>query len=112
VSENPPYTNEQLMDGVLAVIKALSRAGSVNAGLSLDALAFVAAVIYDLDPTVTAPSHLRKAAEQHGSSVWTYLKFLRRYHETTGTRFGEAIGGTVEVDPAIMEGLTKGLTRQ
>jgi hypothetical protein len=112
MSADPPYTNEELMDAVKAIIAALSPGGQVNAAVSLDALAFVAAVIYDLDPTVTVPSQVRKAAEQQGSSVWTYLKFLRRHYEQTDTRFGEAIGGTVEVDPSILADVTRGMTKQ
>ena len=63
------------------------------AGLCLDALAFVASVILDMDPHTAAPSQLRKAAEQHGAVVLRYLKFLRAHYERTGTHFGDQIGG-------------------
>jgi hypothetical protein len=113
MSEKPPYTQAQLMEKVRAVIAALAADGAtVPAAASLDALAFVAAMIYDLDPTVSAPSHLRKAAELQGGTVLTYLKFLRRHYETSGVHFAEAIGGTVELDPEMLAEMTKGATKQ
>jgi hypothetical protein len=110
----PTYTSAELMAKVTAIIKAMqgSEGGAVNVSVCLDALAFVAAVLYDLDPTVKAPSQMRKAAELQGGAVLTYLKHLRRSYEASGVRFGEAIGGTVEIDPALLAEMTKGATKQ
>jgi len=66
---------------------------SVDAELCLDALAFVASVMLDMDPHVSARSHLRRAAEQHGAVVYRYLQFLRDHFERTGIHFGDQIGG-------------------
>ena len=112
MSEAPPYTHTQLLAKVEGIIKALSNEETVSAAASLDALAFVAAVIYDMDPTVTVPSRLRLAAEQHGGTVFAYLKYLRKHFESTGQHFGEAIGGSVQIDPSLMPEITKGLTKQ
>ena len=112
MSNDPPYTQDQLLAKVEGVIKALSNEETVSAAASLDALAFVAAVIYDMDPTVTVPSRLRQAAEQHGGTVLAYLKHLRRQFDETGQHFGEAIGGTIQISPELMPELTKGMTKQ
>jgi hypothetical protein len=110
----PPYSNDELMAKVTAILKALqnSEGGAVNVGLALDAMAFVSAIIYDLDPTVRVPSQLRRAADRHGEAVLAYLKHLRRHYEASGVRFGEAIGGTVEFDPSHLERMTRGATEQ
>jgi len=112
MSDDPPYTQAQLLANVEGILKALSKDEKMSAAASLDALAFVAAVIYDMDPTVTVPSRMRLAAEQQGGTVLTYLKHLRKHFEATGQRFGEAIGGTVEIDPSIIPEITKGMTKQ
>lgn len=110
--EDPTYTQAQVMAKVEAILKTLSNEEKVSAGASLDALAFVAAVICDMDPTVDVPSRMRLAAEQHGTTMLAYLKHLRRHFETTGQRFGEAIGGSVEVHSSLVPDITKGMTKQ
>ena len=65
----------------------------VEGELSLDALASVAAVIFDMHPNLVAPSHMRKAADMHSSAVLAYLKWLRKHYEEKGIHFGELIGG-------------------
>jgi hypothetical protein len=112
MSDDPPYTPEQMNKKIERIIKALTVDGAVNVAVSIDAMAFVAAVIYDMDPSVTVPSRLRLAAEEFGGKTLAYLKYLRRHFEATGQHFGEAIGGTMEVNPELMEQLTKGVTKQ
>lgn len=45
---------------------------ALQAGLSLCALAFAAATILDMHPTLAIPRRMRTAAEQHGSVVFAY----------------------------------------
>jgi len=95
MTEEASYSHAQLNAKVGQVMQALMEHGDnrVDAELCLDALAFVASVILDMDPNVSARSHLRRAAEQHGSVVLRYLTFLRAHFERTGIHFGDQIGG-------------------
>jgi hypothetical protein len=105
VTDDPGYSHDQLNAKVWDVMKALMEpdGNRIDAELCLDALAFVASVILDMDPHVAAPSHLRRAAEQHGAVILRYLKFLRAHYERTGIHFGDQIGGgpheTVDLPP-------------
>lgn len=99
------YSHEQLNAKVWELMKALMESDDnrVDAELCLDAMAFVSAVILDMDPHVAAQSHLRRSAEQHGAVVLRYLKWLRQHYERTGMHFGDQIGGpdheTVDLPP-------------
>jgi len=92
------YTQEQFNEKVWAVIQALMANDSViDDELSLDALAFVAAVIFDmhpdLHPAARVPRQTKKAAEMHGTVVRTFLDWMQRHYKEKGVRFGEMIGG-------------------
>lgn len=92
------YTQEQFNEKVWAVIQALMADDSViDDELSLDALAFVAAMIFDmhpdLHPAVRVPRQTKKAAEMHGAVVRTFLDWLQRHYQERGIRFGETVGG-------------------
>lgn len=109
MAEEPGYTHEQFNEKVHAVMRALMTGdeGRVDGELSLDVLAFVAAVIFDMHPNIAIPSQVRKAAEQHGSVVFTYLKWLRKQFEDTGVRFGERIGGETHLTGDLPPGHTR-----
>jgi hypothetical protein len=92
---------------VEAILKAISADGSVRAELSLDALAYVTALIMDLDPSVTVRSHMRKYVEEQAGATLTYLRVFRDHYEKTGVHFLEQIGGTVEVGTGTVAGMTK-----
>jgi hypothetical protein len=94
VSE-PLYSHEEFNAKVWQVMRALMAPedNRVDAELCLDALAFVAAVIFNMDPHVATPRDLRVAAEQHGGVTFRYLKWLRTQFERTGIHFGDRIGG-------------------
>ena len=89
------YTHEQFNRAIARLFEAMMDADTreLKAELSLDALAFAAAAILDMHPNMTVPSRMRTAAEQHGSVVFTYLKWMRKHFEKKGVRFGELIGG-------------------
>jgi len=86
MATEPRYTHEQFNAKVNAVMRALMdrEDGRVEGELPLDALAFVAAVIFDIHPNLIAPSHMRTAAEMHGSPVLAYLKWPRKHYEEKG----------------------------
>jgi len=81
--------------------------GRVEGELSLDTLAFVAAIIFDMHPNLAVPTQMRKAAEMHGGVVLTYLKWMRKHFEEKGVHFGELIGG----EPHFTGDLRPGHTR-
>lgn len=106
--DEPRYTQEELNAKVNAIMQALmADEGRIEGELSLDALAFVAAVIFDMHPNLIAPSQLRKAAEMHGSVTFTYLKWMRRHFEEKGVKFGELIGGETHLTGDLPQGHTK-----
>jgi hypothetical protein len=83
-------------DRVARIVQALQDdKGVINSELAADALAFVAAMQFDLDPNNVAPSHLRRAAEEHATVVYRYSRFLRMHYEMHGIHFAEQIGGAV-----------------
>lgn len=105
MSANDPYTFEELNDRVARVVAALQDGqGVINTELAIDALAFVAAMLFDLDPHHLLPGHLRKAAEQHGEVVHRYARFLRKHFDETGVHFGEQIGGEVMLTGDLPQG--------
>ena len=98
MSEGASYTFEEMNDRVERIVHALQdEKGVINAGLAADALAFVAAIQFDLDPNNVAPSHLRRAAEDHATVVYRYSRFLRAHFEKNGIHFAEQIGGEVRL---------------
>ena len=101
------HSTADLSREVEAIIKAISAGGSVQAELSLDALAYVTALIMDLNPSVTAPSHMRQYVEEQASATLTYLRIFREHHAKTGQHFLEHIGGTVEVGSDFVSGMTR-----
>jgi len=106
VIEERPYTFEEFRAKVDAIMRALmdGEEGRVEGELSLDALAFVAAVIFDMHPNLAVPSQMRKAAAMDGGVVLTYLKWLRKQHEEKGVRFGELIGGEPQLTGELPPG--------
>ncbi len=88
-------TQEQFNQAIERVFNALvdTETRAHEAELSLDVLAFAAAVVLDINPSVRASSQVRKAAQQHGTVVLTFLQWMRKHYEEKGVRFGEAIGG-------------------
>ena len=108
VIEDRRYTFEEFRRKVDAVMQALMEGeeGRVEGELSLDTLAFVAAVIFDMHPNLVVPSHMRKAADMHGGVVLTYLKWLRKHYEEKGLRFGELIGGETHLTGELPPGHT------
>ena len=101
------HTTADLSREVEGIIKAMSAGGSVQAELSLDALAYVTALIMDLNPAVTAPSHMRQYVEEQAAATLTYLRIFRDHHARTGAHFLEQIGGTVEVGSDFVSGMTR-----
>lgn len=108
-ADDPRYTQEELNAKVNAILRALMATdeGRIDGEGALDALAFVAAVIFDMHPNLIVPSQLRKAAESHGAVVWTYLRWMRKHYEEKGVKFGELIGG----EPHLTGDLPAGHTR-
>ena len=106
MSDSDGYSHQDLNAKVAQLMQALMEPGDnrVDAELCLDALAFVASVILDMDPHVSARSDLRRAAEQHGSVVFRYLQFLRAHFERTGMHFGDQIGGAPHVTDDLPRG--------
>lgn len=106
MSDEAGYSHERLNDKVGQVMQALMEpdGNRVDAELCLDALAFVASVILDMDPHASARSHLRRAAEQHGTVVLRYLHFLRAHFERTGIHFGDQIGGAAHESADLPRG--------
>jgi len=93
--DEPLYSHEEFMLVVGRLFTAMTdpETKALEAELSLDALAFAAATLLDMHPNLAVPSRMRTAAEQHGSVVFTYLKWMRKHFEEKGVRFGELIGG-------------------
>lgn len=100
------YSHEQLNAKIWDVMKALMEpeGNRIDAELCLDSLAFVAAVILDMDPHVSRPALLRRAAEQHGGVVLRYLKWLRQHFESAGMHFGDQIGRSYHETGALPRG--------
>jgi len=108
VSQKPRYTFEQMNDRVAGVIAALKDENNViDTELAADALAFVAAIQFDLDPANSAPSRLRRAAEEHAAVVYRYARFLRNHYEKHGIHFAEQIGGEVTITGDLPAGHTR-----
>ena len=99
MADQPPYTHEQFNRAIERLFNAMmdDKTRELDAELSLDALAFAAATILDMHPDMAVPSRMRTAAEQHGSVVFVYLKWMRKHFEEKGVRFGELIGGETHV---------------
>lgn len=92
------YTQEQFNERVWALLRALMADDNViDDELSLDALAFVAALIFDMHPDPYPSARVlrqtKKASEMHGTAVRTFLDWMQRHHQEKGIRFGETIGG-------------------
>ena len=105
MSEGASYTFEEMNDRVARVIQALQDdKGIINGELAADTLAFVAAIQFDLDPNHVAPSHLRRAAEEHAAVVYRYSRFLRAHYEKHGIHFAEQIGGEVTLTGDLPRG--------
>jgi len=108
VSNRPGYSFAEMNDCVARLVTALQdEQGVINAELAADALAFVAAIQFDLDPANLAPSHLRRAAEEHAAVVHRYTRFLRDHYEKNGSHFGEQIGGEVTLTGELPPGHTR-----
>lgn len=106
MENEPRYTHEQFNRAIERLFNAMMDPATreLDAELSLDALAFAAATIVDMHPNMAVPSRMRTAAEQHGSVVFTYLKWMRKHFEETGVRFGERIGGETHVTGDLPRG--------
>ena len=92
------YTPQEFNEKVGAIVRALmGDTGTIDDEISLDALAFVAAVIFDmhpdLHPAARVPRQAKNAAEMHGSVVRAYLDWMQKHYRDRGVRFGEKIGG-------------------
>lgn len=108
MSDKPGYSTDEMTDCVARLLTALQdEKGVINAELAADALAFVAAIQFDLDPANVAPSHLRRAAEEHAAVVYRYARFLRDHYEKNGIHFGEQIGGEVTLTGELPPGHTR-----
>jgi hypothetical protein len=109
MSDEPRYSQQQLNAKVWAIMRALmeEETGAVDGELSLDALAFVAAVIFDMNPAAIVPSNRRKMADQHGEVVRAYLQWAQRHFDEKGVRFGEMIGGETHLTGDLPPGHTR-----
>jgi len=105
VSDGASYSFEEMNDRVARIVEALQDdKGVINGELAADALAFVAAIQFDLDPNNVAPSHLRRAAEEHAAVVYRYSRFLREHYQKHGIHFAEQIGGEVTLTGELPAG--------
>jgi hypothetical protein len=98
MADEPRYTPEQFNETLWAVMRALmGEDGVIDDELSLDTLAFAAAIIFDmhpdLHPAARVPRQTKNAAEMHASVLRGYLDWMQRHYRDKGERFGEMIGG-------------------
>jgi hypothetical protein len=67
----------------------------------------VTALIMDIDPSVTARSHMRQTVEEQAARTLTWLRAFREHFDKTGLHLLEQIGGTAEVGHGAVAGMTR-----